>query len=53
MSGGRHPEIKIRTHTEGGEETKEIEPIVKIKISDTSQMQFEIVVPKSLAPDGV
>lgn len=52
MSGGRHPEIKIRKLNDN-EETKEIEPIVRIKISDTSQMQFEIIVPKSLVPEGV
>jgi len=52
MSGGRHPEIKIRKLNDT-EETKEIEQIVKIKVSDTSQMQFEIIVPKSLAPEGV
>ncbi len=37
MSGGRHPEIKIRKLNDT-EETKEIEQIVKIKVSDTSQM---------------
>lgn len=38
---------------EGAEEIKEYEEAVQVKISDTSQMQFEIVVPKSLMPDCV
>jgi hypothetical protein len=57
MTGGRQPEIKIKQNrTEENKEAKEIKEIeeaIQIKISDTSQMQFEIIVPKSLMPERV
>ena len=38
---------------QGNQEVKEIEPATHVKVSDTSQMSFELIVPQSLMPEGV
>ena len=52
MTGGKVPEIRIKTD-ETGKETQDQEPVAHVKVSDTSQMAFELVVPESLMPRGV
>ncbi len=51
MTGGKQPEIRIKL--QGDQEIKQIEPATHVKVSDTSQMAFELIVPASLMPEGV
>lgn len=44
MTGGKQPEIRIRK-LENNTELQEIELAYSIKVSDTSQMAFDLVVP--------
>lgn len=49
MTGGKQPEIRIKAH----EEQKTVEPVTQVRVSDTSQMQFELIVPQSLLPEDI
>ena len=51
MTGGKQPEIRIKM--QGDQEVKQIEAVTHVKVSDTSQMSFELIVPQSLMPEGV
>lgn len=49
MTGGMQPQTKIDEKT--GKEL--IEPTIKMIVSDTSQMTFEVYLPKTMVPDDV
>ena len=47
LTGGLEPEIRMK------ENVKLVEPCFKIKVSDTSNMTFELAVVQSLMPEGL
>ena len=49
MTGGKQPQTKIDDKT--GKEL--IEPTVKMLVSDTSQMTFEVYLPATMIPETV
>lgn len=51
MTGGKKPEVHYRIVDD--KEISFVEQIARLKVSDTSQMAFEIFVPETLLPDGL
>jgi len=51
MTGGKKPEVQYQTVDD--KEISNIEQIARLKVSDTSQMAFEIIVPETLLPNGL
>lgn len=51
MTGGKKSEVHYQVVDD--KEVSIVEQIARMKVSDTSQMAFEIIVPETLLPDGL